>query len=141
MPPQVSKRHTDWRIVNGMKTADPAKIAAQFADVKEQFGITLRSESVLPHWDDLNTRDRSAGVYVQVPAAGRWTAESLAVKLQAIGRAMPGYKELRFVTGDMLRELNPAFSSAGQVAGSGAWLNTGLRVSVGGPGLFMTDGR
>jgi hypothetical protein len=141
MPPQVSNRPTDWRIVNGMKTADPAKIAAQFADVKEQFGITLRSESVLPHWDDLNTRDRSAGVYVQVPAAGRWTAESLAVKLQAIGRAMPGYKELRFVTGDMLRELNPALSSAGQVAGSGAWLNTGLRVSVGGPGLFMTDGR
>jgi hypothetical protein len=141
MPPQASNRPTDWRIVNGTKTADPATIAAQFADVKQQFGITLRSESVLPHWDDLNTRDRSAGVYVQVPAAGRWTAESLAERLQEIGRAMPGYKELRFVTAETLRELNPALRSQGPQADSGVWLNTGLRVSVGGPGLFMPDRR
>jgi hypothetical protein len=94
---------------------------------------------VLPHWDDVNTRDRSAGVYVQVPAAGRWTAESLAERLQEIGRAMPGYKELRFVTAETLRELNPALRSQGPQADSGVWLNTGLRVSVGGPGLFMPD--
>ena len=141
MPVQASTRATDWRIVNGTKTGDPAKIAGQFADVRQQFGITLRSESVLPHWDDVNTRDRSAGVYVLVPAGGRGTAESIAKQLQEIGSAMPGYKELRFVTAETLRDLNPALRAGSRSAGSEAWLNTGLRVSVGGPGLLVPGGQ
>jgi hypothetical protein len=141
MPMQASTRRIDWRIVNGTKTGDPAKIAGQFADVRQQFGITLRSESVLPHWDDVNTRDRSAGVYVQVPAGSRGTAEEMATKLQEIGRALPAYKELRFVTAEQLAALNPSVRSGGQTAGTERWLNTGLRVSVGGSGLFLPEDR
>lgn len=126
---------TDWRIVDGKRTGDPSAIRRQFADIGRRFGITLRSESVLPQWND-----RSAGVYVQVPAQGRWTADRLAGRLQQIGRAMPQYRELSFVTPEQLAALNPSLRDGGRIAGPQTWLNTGLRVSVGSAGLFLPAG-
>jgi hypothetical protein len=134
-PLRRSAEPTDWRIVDGARTGDPSAITRQFADIGRRFGITLRSESVLPQWND-----RSAGVYVRVPAQGRWTAGDLADRLQQIGRAMPQYRELSFVTREQLRALNPSLRDGGQAAGAQTWLNTGLRVKVGSPGLFLPAG-
>ena len=137
MPNPPSTDPVDYRIVNGVKTGDPVTIARQFSDVRRRFGLTLNAESVLPQWDAVTTVDRSAGVWVQVPAQGRWTAETMARKLNEIGTAMPAYKELKFVTAKSLLDNNPSLRSG--TAQPGAQLNTGLRVAVGGPGLFLPD--
>jgi hypothetical protein len=50
---------------------------------------------------------------------------------------MPAYKELKFVTAKSLLDNNPSLRSG--TAQPGAQLNTGLRVAVGGPGLFLPD--
>jgi hypothetical protein len=139
LPQSVGTAPVDWRIVNGRKTAERGEIDGQFADIRRHHGLTLASESVLPHWDRPTPRDRSAGVYVQVPEGVCWTAQTLANRLHAIGRSMPAYKELRFVTPDRLAVLNPSLHASGPGAGPGRWLHTGVRVAVGGPGLFLPD--
>jgi hypothetical protein len=139
LPRSIGTEPVDWRIVNGRRTAQRSEIDGQFADIRRRHGLTLASESVLPHWDRPTPRDRSAGVYLRVPEGARWTAQTLANRLHAIGRSMPAYKELRFVTPERLAALNPALHAPGPGAGPGRWLHTGVRVAVGGPGLFLPD--
>ena len=139
LPRSIGTEPVDWRIVNGRRTAQRSEIDGQFADIRRRHGLTLASESVLPHWDRPTPRDRSAGVYLRVPEGARWTAQTLANRLHAIGRSMPAYKELRFVTPDRLAVLNPSLHASGPGAGPGRWLHTGVRVAVGGPGLFLPD--
>jgi hypothetical protein len=153
----------DWHIVNGAISASQDKFTNQFADVHKHSGLEMRSESVIPDWND-----RSAGVYVKTPdfAAGgdpSWqgmkaratfdvngqtfvSATDMAKMLNKLGTEMPKYKELRFVTADTLLKLNRDRLTTVEHPGDGrkvaafkadSWLNTSARVAVGGPGLFL----
>lgn len=156
----------DWHIVDGLVTSDPRIAGVEFAEVKAKSGIELRSESVVPDW-----QDTSAGVYARVPvtasdrtpASGTSTAApatitaggrtyvaltDMASLLNRTGRTVTGCKELAKIGADDLQNLNAGrivnvfepnskkYVAAFEV---GDWINTGARVVVGQAGLFLPE--
>ena len=154
----------DWHIVNGSVTDDHSKFVNQFDAIRQRTGLQMLSESVVPDWDD-----RSAGVYLQIPREGggddSWRRQiqsalievkglrflpldKLADVLHRLGRELPQYKEFKFVSEASLRRLNAERVVALKDARTGReikaipadlWANSGARVSVGGPGIFLPD--
>ena len=156
----------DWHIVNGSITDDKKAFENQFQDIYKKTGLVLRSESVVPDWDD-----RSAAVYLQIPISGAGNPEwvkiinqgmivsgnetylpvsNLVSIMNKLGTDFEGkYKEFKFVSLDQLLALNqdrlvkvkdPKTGNEVLAVKAGTWVNTGTRVSVGGPGLFLPNG-
>lgn len=156
----------DWHIVNGSISDDKKAFENQFQEIQKKTGLVLRSESVVPDWND-----RSAAVYLQIPIIGAGNSEwvktinqgmivsgnatylpvsNLVSIMQKLGTDFDGkYKELKFVSQDKLVALNrdrlvkvkePKTGKEVLVFEVGTWVNTGTRVSVGGSGLFLPPG-
>ena len=153
----------DWHIVNGSVSTDRNAFLNQFSSITKPTGLNVLSESIVPSW-----KDRSAGVYVQVPnfahgGTPAWEATKtkalfsvgskqfvsladMTGMLNRIGKDQLKYKEFKFIDSAALQELNKSVlvevtnSKTGKntLAFPGdAWINTGARVSIGGPGLFL----
>ncbi len=139
-----AKPPKDWRIVKGKITSDPSAMANEFADIKNTRGIALKSESVVPDWND-----NHAAVYIQVPGNATGanpyiSAATLAETINSLGREFPRYKELAHIRPADLSWLNSsnvvlqgtgpqptAFFKAGD------WVRTGAYVARGHDGLAL----
>lgn len=162
---KIKKELQDWHIVNGSITSDRRAFLDQFATARNRAGLRMLSESVVPTWQDrsaavfveapLDARAPSARWsetmqkhLVQINGTSYITAQGMAALLNQLGREDPAYKEMRWIDARTIHRLNqgnlvkvkdPRTGKEAAMFRAGTWINTGARVAVGGPGLFLPD--